>query len=288
MKAFVFGEILWDLYTDSKYIGGAPLNFAAHFTKCSGEAYMGSAVGYDELGAETLDIVTTFGINDKYIKKNDKPTGKCIVTLNKDKLPEYSISENTAYDYIDTSDIFEKHFDLLYFGTLALRSEYNKDSLKRLIARNTFDEVFVDINLRKPFISAENIKFALENATILKVSDEELPTAARLIGISSASEKSVAETLAEQFPQLKLIIVTLGADGSFAYISKEKKFVSCCAKKVDAVSTVGAGDSFSAAFTAKYLQNTPVSDCLEFASKISAFVISNKATVPTYNANTVY
>ena len=31
MNVLSFGEVLWDVYPDNKYIGGAPLNFAAHF-----------------------------------------------------------------------------------------------------------------------------------------------------------------------------------------------------------------------------------------------------------------
>ena len=49
MKALSFGEILWDVYPNEKFIGGAPLNFAAHFSKCGGKAYMISAVGKDNL-----------------------------------------------------------------------------------------------------------------------------------------------------------------------------------------------------------------------------------------------
>ncbi|MBR6052828.1 MAG: hypothetical protein IKP55_03485, partial [Clostridia bacterium] len=54
MKALSFGEILWDTYPTERHIGGAPLNFSAHFVKAGGEAYMLSAVGADDLGA--LDI----------------------------------------------------------------------------------------------------------------------------------------------------------------------------------------------------------------------------------------
>ena len=31
MKLLSFGEIIWDVYPDEKYLGGAPLNFAAHY-----------------------------------------------------------------------------------------------------------------------------------------------------------------------------------------------------------------------------------------------------------------
>ena len=30
MKILSFGEIIWDIYSDKKCIGGAPFNFAAH------------------------------------------------------------------------------------------------------------------------------------------------------------------------------------------------------------------------------------------------------------------
>ena len=49
MKVLAFGEILWDVYPDRKYLGGAPLNFAAHLAKHAEEAYMLSSVGEDEL-----------------------------------------------------------------------------------------------------------------------------------------------------------------------------------------------------------------------------------------------
>lgn len=55
MKLLSFGEVLWDIYPDKKCLGGAPLNFAAHFVKAGGEADIITAVGNDSLGAETLE-----------------------------------------------------------------------------------------------------------------------------------------------------------------------------------------------------------------------------------------
>ena len=45
-----FGEVLWDLFPDSRVIGGAPFNFAAHRSKLGAEVSFVSAVGQDELG----------------------------------------------------------------------------------------------------------------------------------------------------------------------------------------------------------------------------------------------
>ena len=44
-KCLVFGEVLYDIYPTHKKIGGAPLNFGAHFARLGGVSYLCSAVG---------------------------------------------------------------------------------------------------------------------------------------------------------------------------------------------------------------------------------------------------
>ena len=60
MKVLSFGEILWDIYPDKKYIGGAPFNFAAHLAKHGEEIYMLSCLGKDGLGEEALMVAFSF------------------------------------------------------------------------------------------------------------------------------------------------------------------------------------------------------------------------------------
>lgn len=281
MKILAFGEILWDIYPDNKFIGGAPLNYAAHFVKCGGTAYISSAVGTDELGEETVSAVKSLGVNTEYIYRNEKKTGRCIVTLDENFVPSYNLLEDAAYDgIIPPKDIHG--FDMLYFGTLALRTEYNRMSIKKIIENGNFGEIFVDINIRKPFVSKNALDIALENATILKISDEELPTVADYAEIENHSAECTVISLCGKFRNIKIVIVTMGAKGALIYDKKSDKFEKCAAKKVKVVSTVGAGDSFSAAFTAKYLQSEPLSVCAEFASGISGFVVSQAGAVPDY------
>ena len=122
MKVLSFGEIIWDVYPDEKHLGGAPLNFAAHFVKQGGEAYMLSALGDDELGNEALNKLSLWKVNAEYVSVlSGKDTGKCLVTLDKQGVPTYNIVRDSAYDYIDCSSVFDG-FDVLYFCTLALRN----------------------------------------------------------------------------------------------------------------------------------------------------------------------
>lgn len=81
---------------------------------------------------------------------------------------------------------------------------------------------------------------------------------------------------------MNLIIVTQGDEGAFVYDILNKKFHRRNAEKVDVVSTVGAGDSFSASFLAEYLKTKDISKALCISTKISGYVVSRMETIPDY------
>lgn len=279
MKLLAFGEVLWDVYPDRKYIGGAPLNFAAHFKNCGGKSAIASCVGNDALGKETLDAVGKFGVETDFISvSGEKPTGRCNVTLNESLVPAYDLKQDVAYDYIP-ADKVRGNFDVLYFGTLALRSAFNMASLTKLIKANDFKEVFVDVNIRAPFFSSETVLFALNNATILKISDEELPTVAHICGIAVRDAEGFSKALHNRFPKIRIITVTLGEKGAFAYDCRAGLSFFCPAQKVKVVSTVGAGDSFGAAFLYNYLCGKDIEGCLSAAVKLSGYVVTRKEAI---------
>lgn len=285
MKLLSFGEILWDVYPDKNCLGGAPLNFAAHFAKHGGDAYMLSALGNDELGRITLEKLSKWKIKADYISiLNNHPTGQCRVTLNKKSIPNYDILQDVAYDHIPYKTISDD-FDLLYFGTLALRSDENFATLKRLIKENYFPEIIVDVNVRKPFCSKASVKFSVENATILKISEEELPIIADFVGLSHLTDYTdLSKELAKRNDNLKCIIITCGAKGAYALDCKTGKEYSCPTVKSDVVSTVGAGDSFAAAFMFWLLQQKDIPYCLNYATKVAGYVVSQYEAVPDYTS----
>lgn len=286
MTVLSFGEVLWDVYPDKEFIGGAPLNFAAHFAKCTGKSYMLSAVGEDALGQKTLETIENFGVDTKYINKSTKQTGKCLVTLDDKGVPSYNLLCDVAYDDIKYEGFEEEKFDALYFGTLALRSQNNLDTLCKVMNDNKFSQIFVDINIRPPFYSKESIDFALKSASIVKISDEELNTVMQnSVQTFNKDLKKCAQILSEKYKNLKIIVITKGEKGAFAYNCNTKESFECHAKKVKVASTVGAGDSFSAAFLSKFMSGNDIKFCLEFASKISAFVVSKHEAIPEYDIN---
>ncbi len=286
MKILSFGEILWDVYSDEKYIGGAPFNFAAHSAKHGEEAYMLSALGNDALGKEALGALDRLCVSHKYVKVLDnKQTGKCLVTLDEKSVPAYNLLSDVAYDYISCENVKEK-FDVLYFGTLALRSEYNLSELRKLINTSQFKEIFVDVNIRAPFYNSDTVRFAVENATILKISLEELSTVAKMLELTDYIDyKDFAKSLNTTYDNIRCIIITLGRDGSYAYDCKKGEEYYCGCSDVKVVSTVGAGDSFSAAFLHKYLCNDKIQNCLNHATKVAELVVSSAEAIPDYNSD---
>lgn len=281
MKILSFGEVLWDVYYDGAVLGGAPLNFAAHSKIQGAEAYLISSVGDDELGKKTLDAVNKLGVSTKYVTVNgEKETGKCVVTLDENATPSYDLLSDVSYDYIESPDVSDEDFDVLAFGTLALRAPFNKESLKKLLKNKSFKNIYSDLNIRPPFYSDESINLCLSNATIVKISDEELGVVTRSALGETLPAADAAKKLTEKFSQISLVIITMGGEGSLCFEKKTGKIYTCGAYPAEVISTVGAGDSFSAAFLSEYLRSGSIAASLDKAAKVSAYVVSKKEAIP--------
>lgn len=287
MNALVIGELLWDIYPDKKCIGGAAFNFAAH---CVGEGLSSSlltGIGKDSLGEETLRVVSDFGIDTSLFCRSEKGTGRCTVTLDENKIPSYHVHTDTAYDNIcldaDILDeIIGRRYDMLYFGTLIQRAPLSRDAVRTLLERVSFSEVFCDINLRTDCYDTDSVAYCLEHATILKISDEEEPLL-RQMGFYDLQEdtpQGIAAAIATRFSQIKVVIVTLGKKGALAYRVSDGAFFEQESIGSEVVSTVGAGDSFGAAFMASYLRGESLSTALYRGALLSGYVVAHAEAVP--------
>ena len=281
MKLASFGEILWDVFGSERHIGGAPLNIAAHAALYGFDSYLISAVGDDDLGAAALDTVTRLGINSDFMTtKVGIQTGRCIVTLDADGMPKYKIDEVAACDAIAPPRVPFSDFDVLCFGTLALRGEENITTLGKIIDNGGFSELYSDLNIRAPFYSLRSVEFCLKTASIVKISDEELPVIADLLGIEYTSTENVAQHISRRFTNIKLLIITLGEHGSICLDAAVGEVYRAPAQKTTVLSTVGAGDSFGAAFLASYIRSRDIQKSLLVASHVSAYVVSMLEAVP--------
>lgn len=279
MKILSIGEIIFDVFNGEAEIGGAPLNFCAHCASLGAESALVSAVGNDALAFVATEKLHRFGVNSEFVQHNGFPTGQCIVTMNGSS-PEYDVLRPAAYDKIKAEDnAFSA--DVFAFGTLIQRDEVSRNAVKSILSKGSFGEVFCDVNLRKDCYDEESCRLCLENATILKVSAEEEPLLADF-GLYKRcdSEKETVKSVCEIYKNIKLVLYTKGENGSLIYDRTENEFHDIPAIETKVVSTVGAGDSYSAAFLCEYLKSGNIRAAGEAGAKLSAFVVSRRGAVP--------
>ncbi|MFT5466843.1 MAG: fructokinase [Verrucomicrobiales bacterium] len=251
-KIISLGEVLWDLFPDGPRFGGAPANFACHSAILGGEVTMVSAVGDDESGREAIRILDGFEIDTKMIQVDPKaPTGEVKVDIDVDGDHEFTIHEGSAWDQLEwTQELEQKaaQADAVYFGTLGQRGESSRSTIQRAldVAKTAGVLRILDINLRAPFFDDQLIRESIKLASVLKLSHEELGAVARACGIQSNGDRlSDLQALRENFG-LELIVMTRGPDG--ALLVKENSTFDQPGIPTKVVDTVGAGDSFTAAF----------------------------------------
>lgn len=282
-KIVGLGEVLFDLLPGGKALGGAPCNFAYHASQIPNyEGWGVSAVGNDELGREILDILTEKGINF-IIPIVDKPTGTVKVSLDDKGVPTYEICEGVAWDYIPFTPEMEqlaKECDAVCFGALAQRNSESYKTIHKFL--NAVPEkalkVF-DINLRQHFYSKEVIEESLRVADILKINDEEVEVVKKLLGKENLSGEEALRELKREF-NLKMIVETMGAKGSYVYYPGGKSWVET--PKVEVADTVGAGDSFTGSFIAELLDGKSIEQAHKRAVEVSAFVCTRHGAMPSY------
>ena len=283
MKILSFGDIIWDVYPDKACIGGALLNFSAHIAKSGATSLLMSAVGNDKLGADALEKLKKFGVDTRYVSTdNSLPTGQCRVTLDQNAVPTFCLLDNVAYDNIALDDdALSEKFDAIAFGSVPIRHKQNADTLMRLINKGNAGKVYCDVNLRAPFFTKETTDFCLRNSDILKVSETELEyVITELLGKEMNSYVEALHILCDAYKNLGLVLLTCGEEGAYAYICESREVFFCPSKKVEVVSTVGAGDSFGAAFLVGYLSGKDIPTCLELATERAAYVVSHMDAVP--------
>lgn len=274
------GEILWDTFPERKVMGGAPANFAYHVSQFGYNGYAVSAIGDDLLGKEILACLAEKELN-YLIETTDYPTGIVNVKLSKKGVPEYEICENVAWDNIPFTTKTEnlaKNTGTVSFGSLAQRNSVSRETIKRFLKSMPENSLKIfDINLRQHFYSKELIHESLQLANMLKINDEEIILIAQLYEYTEDNEQDICKRLLREY-DLDIIILTKGTDGSYIFTPKETSFQAT--PKIHVADTVGAGDSFTAAFVASYMWGQRLTDAHQLAVEVSAYVCTQHGAMP--------
>lgn len=280
-KIIGIGEIVWDVLPDGKRIGGAPVNFAYFSNALGAIAYPVSAVGKDALGDEALKALAPSGLDLSYVQRNAMPTGKVLVDMGAEGIPQYEIIENVAWDSIEcTPEVVElmKTADVVCWGTLAQRSPKSAESILKIVdsAPESCLKVY-DINLRQDFYSKEVVEASLRRADILKINEDELPVVCEMFSLHGDEAAQVKE-LAGMF-SLRNVIYTKGSVCSSVYGMDGSLLSYMPTPKVKVADTVGAGDSFTASFVMSMISGKPLPQSHETAVKVAAFVCTMNGAI---------
>ena len=275
------GEILWDMLPGGKVLGGAPANFACHCSQLGAKSHVISAIGKDDPGCEILEDVEMLGIRSDFLFIEERfPTSTVTVKLDAKGHPEYTIHENVAWDHIpeDQGAIgLMAGADAVCFGSLAQRSPVSRKSIQSYLSAAPGDCLRVfDVNLRQHYYSKELIEESLGFADVLKLNDEELVILSDLFALEG-DENALIRSFQQTY-NLKLVALTKGGDGSTLYHGTERSDYR--ADEVNAVDTVGAGDSFTAAMVMTFLKGMYLKDIHRIASEISAYVCTQNGATP--------
>ncbi|MFC0471102.1 aminoimidazole riboside kinase [Halalkalibacter kiskunsagensis] len=227
--------------------GGAPANVAVGLAQLGIKSTFAGKVGDDVLGRFLRDTLKQYGVQtNRMLLTPDVRTGVVFVTNAEDGERSFDFYIDPSADrFLEANEIVEDDFEnhkVLHFGSISMISSPAKEATQHAVqvAKEKGMIVSYDPNLRLSLWDSkeqaqETIKSMLAHADFLKISEEELEFITGEKDITKGVEK-----LKEY--RIPLLIITLGAEGSYVFTSEGHKHVP--ALKVKAIDTTGAGDAF--------------------------------------------
>ncbi len=234
--------------------GGGMLNTAVSLARSGIEVSLISETGDDRIAAFINDFLKSNHVSAKYVKKYfHQSTTVAMAFLDERKKPEFTIHKSYPKNRrLIVPEHIEKE-DILIFGSLYSLDPAIRVDLQPLLARARRSGALIiyDPNIRKHNLEHDGLREAFrENvafADIIKGSDEDM---INLFATKDADE--CLENIREINPS-SIFIITRGEEGVTGFSDDRKAVLP--SREVKAVSTIGAGDAFSAGL-AYYLVNS--------------------------------
>lgn len=272
--------------------GGAPCNVLAMLRKLGkGAAFIGK-VGCDGFGKQLAEVLKETGICtdglcwDEYVH-----TTLAVVHTFAGGDRDFSFYRNPGADMMLTEA--ELPLDMIancrifHFGTLSMTHEnIRKATLKAIqVAKEHGALISFDPNLRPPLwesldAAAAQIDVGLALCDILKIADNEI----EFMTGETDFDKGAA-ILQERYPNIKILNVTAGAEGSYSYSCGHRVFVPSF-RLGGTIETTGAGDTFCASVLNYVLENgtedlsaEQLNDMLRFANAAAYLVTTKKGAI---------
>jgi len=285
MQILSIGEVLWDVYDDSReFVGGAPLNVSVHARRLGNSVALVSAVGKDRRGELTLEKIRALDLATDLIQSiPGQATGTAVIEIDANGDALFTIDRPAAFDYLSLDDnalarLQDFAPEWIYYGTLAQTNSNIEQVVNNIVARFPNAKRFYDINLRSGHWNLDLVKRLTRLATTLKINDSEAELLSRMtLGNRPFRLVEFCEYWSSTY-DLEFMCVTLGSQGCAIY--NDGTLRTFHGFPVKAVDTVGAGDAFAAALLHGIAMNWPIDHVANFANALGALVASRPGATP--------
>ncbi|MGM0379728.1 MAG: ribokinase [Bacillota bacterium] len=255
--------------------GGKGANQAVSIGLLNGNVQMIGAVGKDTYGKVLKKQLKKSSVLDKILVK-EGPTGRAMIMVNQNGDNSIVVIPGTN-NKLNREDILKNKNDILKSDILLIQLEIPIDTIKEVLKIGSKKNIFRILNPAPAKNLDDDI---LKKVDLLMPNESELSS---LTGIDINSNKDIekaCKTLEKK--GVSQIIVTLGEKGCLYY--KEGKINKFNAKKVEAVDTTAAGDSFAAGIALSLDKGKNIEQAIKFATKVSAKTVQKygaQSSLPT-------
>ena len=272
--------------------GGAPCNVLAMLTRLGHSTAFIGKVGNDMFGSQLEDSLKEVGIGTEGLVKDEKiHTTLAFVHTFPGGDRDFSFYRNPGADMMLSEDEINEELisgcRIFHFGSLSMTSEPVKSAtIKALkLAKEAGVIISFDPNLREPLWESlddakREITYGMTMCDILKISDNEI------IWFTGEEDFDAGVgKLMEQFPNIKMILLSMGRDGSRCY-QKGRKVTVMPFIQENTIETTGAGDTFCAGVLHYVLDNglkdyteEEMKDMLTFANAAASIITTRKGAL---------
>lgn len=288
----VLGEAVIDLIAgaDGAYRphpGGSPYNVAIGLARQGMDVSFLSPFSDDPFGDHLHDLLLREGVKIPLARRSRCPTSLSLITVDDEGMPTYRLyrqgvaDKDTSYEEIAAS--LPRNLQVLHTGSLAI----TPSQLPRI--RKLFElmhergvVISMDINLRLRASAdtaayLDGVRSLLPLADIIKASDEDLEP------FNFASDARSAAARAYDAMGAGVLVLTEGKGGAVLH-SPQGTIVAGSYRPAKVADTIGAGDTFHAAFLARFCHGGKLADALDYACAAAAINVSRAGCNPPTSA----
>ena len=272
--------------------GGAPCNVLAMLRKLGKRCAFIGKVGEDMFGQQLKTVAEQAGIDmSALLMDRDVHTTLAFVKTFPNGDRDFSFYRNPGADMMLREDELPlemiRSVRIFHFGTLSMTHENVRAATKTavLTAKKADAIISFDPNLRPPLWNSleearEQMAWGLSQCDVLKISDNEI----EFLTGTDDFDKGV-DAIWKQWPGIRLINVTAGPGGSYAYVRGNRVFVPGFLLG-GTIETTGAGDTFCASvlnFILEHgldsLNGEDLKEMLRFANAAAYLVTTKKGAI---------